>query len=428
MQTGPVKTFRDPVYGDIQLPQGLVCELIDHPDFQRLRRIRQLGVCYNTFHGAEHSRFQHTLGACWLAYQVLRNWTWQEELELSPNEWNATLCAVLLHDVGHGPFSHALEHVFSGLDHESIGWDLIRTRFRPLLERHGVEPEMVIAILSGEHPRLVLHELISGQLDVDRLDYLQRDSLFTGTRYGLLDVQRILGSLYPVYDLELGCEVLAVDAKAIEAVEAFFFSRYFMHWQVYFHRTVRAAEFLLRAILARARSLGLERPQKLEVPGGLRFLFEEGLHSPLSAAALQAFVVSDDSDILHAIKVWQSCHDRVLADLCQRFLARRLPKVVSGGGPELAEAVRDIVRRRFPDHLELYFEVDHPSDLALEDARMPIRVLTGRGREWSPLSQVTRTPALRSLGQRVSQSLILYPAECREEVASLHHSARDRRT
>ena len=117
----PCKTFRDPVHGDIQLPHGVICELIDHPDFQRLRRIRQLGVCYYTFHGAEHSRFQHTLGACWLTFQVVRNWTWQQQVELTPQELQATLCATLLHDVGHGPFSHALEHVFTGVDHESIG-------------------------------------------------------------------------------------------------------------------------------------------------------------------------------------------------------------------------------------------------------------------------------------------------------------------
>ncbi|MBX3170528.1 MAG: HD domain-containing protein [Candidatus Eremiobacteraeota bacterium] len=413
MLSDPCKTFRDPVHGDIQLPHGVICELIDHPDFQRLRRIRQLGVCYSTFHGAEHSRFQHTLGACWLAFQVLRNWTWQQQVELSPQEVQATLCAVLLHDVGHGPFSHALEHVFTGVDHESIGWELIRTRFRSVLERHGVEPEMVLSILRGDYPRRLLHELISGQLDVDRMDYLQRDSLFTGTRYGLFDVQRILSSLTAVYDLERGCEVLAVEAKAIEAVEAFLFSRYFMHWQVYFHRAVRAAEFLLRSILQRARALYLRR---LQVPESLRFLFEGG--SGLTPAFLAGFIASDDSDILQAIKLWQNGSDSVLADLCQRFLGRRLPKVLESANPELQQAVRAIVERRFPE-VDPYFGVDRPSDLALEDAKTPIRVLTGRGRHWSNLAEVTRTRALRSLSERVSQDMILFPPECRDEVERL---------
>ncbi|MBN9418756.1 hypothetical protein ABS71_12580 [bacterium SCN 62-11] len=413
MLSEPCKTFRDPVHGDIQLPHGVICELIDHPDFQRLRRIRQLGLCYTTFQGAEHSRFQHTLGACWLAFQVVRNWTWQQQVELTQQEIQATLCAVLLHDVGHGPFSHALEHVFTGVDHESIGWELIRSRFRNVLERHGVEPEMVISILRGDYPRRVLHELISGQLDVDRMDYLQRDSLFTGTRYGLFDVQRILSSLTAVYDLERGCEVLAVDAKAIEAVEAFLFSRYFMHWQVYFHRSVRAAEFLLRSILQRARNL---YPRRLHLPDSLRFLFEG--EAGLTPNFLAGFIASDDSDILQAIKLWQGGSDPVLADLCQRFLGRRLPKVLESANPELQEAVRDLVGRRFPD-VDLYFGVDRPSDLALEDAKTPIRVLTGRGRQWSHLAEVTRTRALRSLSERVSQDMILYPPECRDEVDRL---------
>ena len=272
---------------------------------------------------------------------------------------------------------------------------------------------MVISILRGDYPRRVLHELISGQLDVDRMDYLQRDSLFTGTRYGLFDVQRILSSLTAVYDLERGCEVLAVDAKAIEAVEAFLFSRYFMHWQVYFHRSVRAAEFLLRSILQRARNL---YPRRLHLPDSLRFLFEG--EAGLTPNFLAGFIASDDSDILQAIKLWQGGSDPVLADLCQRFLGRRLPKVLESANPELQEAVRDLVGRRFPD-VDLYFGVDRPSDLALEDAKTPIRVLTGRGRQWSHLAEVTRTRALRSLSERVSQDMILYPPECRDEVDRL---------
>ncbi|MFN8609960.1 MAG: HD domain-containing protein [Vulcanimicrobiota bacterium] len=407
----PCKTFRDPVHGDIQIPHGVLTELIDHPDFQRLRRIRQLGVCYFTFHGAEHSRFQHTLGACWLAFQVLRGWTYQQQVELTSQELQSTLCAVLLHDVGHGPFSHALEHVFTGVDHEAIGWELIRTRFRGALERHGVEPESVISILRGDTPRPLLHELLSGQLDVDRMDYLQRDSLFTGTRYGMFDAQRILSSLTAVYDLERGCEVLAVDPKAIEAVEAFLFSRYFMHWQVYFHRAVRAAEFLLQSILRRARNLF----PRLKVPDGLRFLFEGGSLTP---SFLSGFIHSDDTDVVAAIKLWLNGQDSLLADLCQRFLSRRLPKVLEGGRPDLQEAVRALVAARFPE-VDFYFGIDRPSDLALEKARAPIRVLSGRGRQWRHLAEVTRTRALHSLSERVSQDLIFYPPECRDEVERL---------
>jgi uncharacterized protein len=413
------RTFRDPVHGDMQLPLGVITDLIDTAEFQRLRRIRQLGMCYITFHGAEHSRFQHTLGACWLAWQVLRNWTWQEEIELSEQEVKATLCATLLHDVGHGPFSHALEHVFTGVDHEAIGAELIRTRFRPVLDRHGVEPETVVAILQGDYSRVALHELISGQLDVDRMDYLQRDSLYTGTRYGIFDVQRILSSLLPVLDLERGCEVLAVDGKAVEAVEAFLFSRYFMHWQVYFHRAVRSGEFLLRSILSRARTLYVERLRRPEIPVGLRFAFEADPHQPMTPQFLTGFVGSDDTDVMQAVKLWAGGNDPVLADLCLRLLSRNLPKVVESNDPSLASKVRELVRRRFGEHTDLYYGVDRPSDLAWEGQLAPIRVLTGRGREWTPLAEVTRTRALQAMSEPLSQSLILFPPECREEVDRL---------
>lgn len=409
MIAGPVRTFRDPVHGDIQIPQGLLCELIDHPDFQRLRRIRQLGCCYSTFHGAEHSRFQHTLGVGWLALQVLQRW------EVGPEEAAATLAACLLHDVGHGPFSHALEHVFTAVDHEAIGHELIRTRFRLVLERHGIDPEAVVGILRGTHPRRLLHELISGQLDVDRMDYLQRDSLYTGTRYGLFDGQRILGSLTPIYDLELGCEVLALDSGAVEAVEAFFFSRYFMHWQVYFHRTVRATEFLLRAVLQRARQLGQESSRELRFPAELSFLFRDEGMTP---GFLQSFVCSDDADVLQAIKRWQSSPDPVLSDLSQRFLGRRLPKVLVISEPEQAEAAVDLVKKRFPE-VHYYVGVDRPSDLALQDHKAPVRVLTGRGRQWCHLAEVTRTGALQALSQRVSENFLMVPPECRDEVEKL---------
>lgn len=411
----PCRTFRDPVHGDVRLPLGVVCDLIDTVEFQRLRRIRQLGMCYTTFPGAEHSRFSHTLGVCWLAYQTLRNWSLAESTQASEAELVATLCAALLHDVGHGPFSHALEHVFAGIDHEQLGAELIRTRFRPTLDRHGVEPELVIAILSGTHSRPSLHELISGQLDVDRMDYLQRDSLFSGTPYGKFDSQRILASLTPIFDVQRGSEVLALESKAVEAVEAFLFCRHFMHWQVYFHRTVRAGEFLLRSILERARQLSQERPGRLNVPGGLRFLFQ-GVEA---SQFLSGFVDSDDSDLLHAVKVWAHSDDSLLADLCGRLAARRFPKVLESSDPEHEEAVRTIVQRRFPQSWRFMFGVDRPSDQGVESEDRPLRVLTGRGSQWLPLRQVTRTRALDALGQPLSQTFLLYPPECRDEVVRL---------
>jgi HD superfamily phosphohydrolase len=405
MLLGPYRTFRDPVHGDIQLPEGVLTDLIDHPDFQRLRRIRQLGMCYCTFHGAEHTRFQHALGACWLAFQVLRRWVFEQQVEVEPEDVQATLCAILLHDVGHGPFSHALEHVFHGVDHEAISCHLIRTRFRRVLDSHGVDPERVLSLLKGEHPQVFLGELISGQLDVDRMDYLVRDTLFTGVGYGQLDLQRLLGSLGAVFDLERGSRVLVVDAKAAQAAEAFLFARYFMHWQVYFHRTVRASEFLLRSILARARVAATAH----EIPPRLRFLFESGEDFTAD------FVACDDGDVISAIKDWSHAQDPLLRDLCRRLLSRRLPKVVEGP-PEHLTAVRELVASRF-EEVDYYFGVDRPSDLAL--GSKPIRVLTGPGRRWTELSQVSGTAALRALSERVSREYWMVPEECREQAERL---------
>jgi HD superfamily phosphohydrolase len=241
------KTLRDPVHGNMFLPDPLILDLVDSFEFQRLRRIRQLGSCFLVFHGAEHSRFQHALGTMWLMHSVLERWEASGRLQTAPEVRKAALAAALLHDIGHGPFSHALEHTFVGIDHERLGQQIILGPLRPLLESHGCDPQDVVDLLTNRFREPVLCELLSGQLDVDRMDYLQRDSLYTGVKYGLFDSQRILETLVPlraaVNQEDLFAEtreglVLAIDGKGVLAVEEFLFSRYFMYWQVYLHRAV----------------------------------------------------------------------------------------------------------------------------------------------------------------------------------------------
>jgi HD superfamily phosphohydrolase len=416
------KIFRDPVHGNVLIPRGLLLDLVDSPEFQRLRQIRQTGMCYTTFHGAEHSRFQHALGVLWLCLRVVGIWREQFGFDLPPQERDALLAAALLHDLGHGPFSHALERVFVGVSHEWLGRQLILSRLAPVFVKHGLNPQTVVDILEGNHPRKVLHELISSQLDVDRMDYLQRDALYTGVKYGLFDCERILYSMMPMIESGTGVELLAIHPKGTEAVEEFLFSRYYMHWQVYYHRTVRSAELLLRAALQRADDVWRSDPDALHLPPNLVFLFERPpLDEEPDNNFLHRFVELDDSDIHQAIKLWSRSRDPILADLSQRFLSRRLYKVIAHPGPgPVLEAIRSVVRGYFPDAEEYYLREDTPQDLGLT-TRAPLRVFERQGPRdnegsWRDLAEVTRTQAIRSLGETVAQSYLMVPPECRPQV------------
>ncbi|GMU57092.1 MAG: hypothetical protein AMXMBFR33_62380 [Candidatus Xenobia bacterium] len=412
------KVLRDPVHGSLPIPWPVLLDLVDTPLFQRLRGIRQLGMCYTTFHGAEHSRFQHVLGVMWLMHRVLERW--RTLADLPELECQAACAAALLHDVGHGPFSHALERVFSRVDHESLSRRIVRERLAPVLERHGLSAEMVTAIMEGTYPRLAFHELLASQLDVDRMDYLLRDSLYTGVRYGLFDLDRILASLVPLED-EPGGLLAALDPKGVDAVEEFLFSRYFMQWQVYRHRTVRSAEALLRAVLERSRQAYLESPTSLSIPPNLEFLFRE--EDPASQDFLDDFLLLDDFDLFHAIKLWRRSSDPVLADLSARFNERRPYKVLPHPGPgERLEAVENLVKHRFGQAWRFYLLSDSPEDAGFEvyrgDHNRPIRVKTGP-RSWREFSQMTRTDAVLSLAATVRTDNLLIAPECREEAARL---------
>jgi len=318
------KIVNDPVYGFININSDLLYDLIEHPYFQRLRRIKQLGMTNFVYPAANHSRFQHALGACHLMSQtidVMRS----KGLDISTEEAEAVEIAILLHDIGHGPFSHALEHSLIGnIIHEELSLLLMNEINR----QFDGKLTLAISIFRDDYPKHFLHQLVSGQLDMDRLDYLKRDSVFTGVNEGIIGSDRIIKMLNVVDDQ------LVVEAKGIYSIEKFLIARRLMYWQVYLHKTVLSAEKLLVNILARASELALSGIELFATPCLRWFLYqqigreviEQENHSQRDAL-IQSFIALDDSDIVACIKVWASHSDTILSALCDAFINRKLFKI-----------------------------------------------------------------------------------------------------
>lgn len=311
--THKIKILNDPIYGFITMPAGLLFEIMEHPYFQRLRRISQLGLTYLVYPGAYHTRFHHALGAMHLmqkAIELLRT----KNHPISDEEAEAVLAAILLHDIGHGPFSHALEQtLIQGVHHENLSLQFMEA----LNEEFEGRLSMAIAIFQNRYPKKFLHQLISSQLDVDRLDYLRRDSFYTGVSEGQVNTERLITMLNVKNDH------LVVDHKGIYSVEKFIVARRLMYWQVYLHKTVLAAEFLILRIVQRAREV--YDPQ-MSVPAVLRPFISKNLPADTSHL-LKSYALLDDYDLMAAFKDWSAHPDPVLARLCQMLLHRRLPGV-----------------------------------------------------------------------------------------------------
>lgn len=315
------KIVNDPVYGFINISYPLAFDIIEHPYFQRLRYIKQLGLTYLVYPGANHTRFQHALGAMYLielAIDVLR----AKGHQITDQEAEAASAAILLHDIGHGPFSHSLEHVLLQVNHEVIGKSIMLDLNRQLNGRL----EMAMQIFDGTYPKKFLHQLVSSQLDVDRLDYLRRDSFFTGVTEGTVGSDRIIKMLNIVDDN------LVVDVKGIYSIENFIIARRLMYWQVYLHKTVVSAEKLLTQLLKRARELSVQGHQFLCSPP-LSFFLSNTItkHSFNDASTVKGivsqFLSIDDADIMVAAKQWQSHPDKVLSALAKMVTSRKLFKV-----------------------------------------------------------------------------------------------------
>jgi HD superfamily phosphohydrolase len=301
------KIINDPVYGFITIDDPLINLIIAHPYYQRLRRIYQMAMANLVYPGAVHSRLHHSLGAYHLmrcALQELIN----KGVDISPAEQQAAKIAILLHDIGHGPFSHALENVLAeGMHHEEISLLLIKE----MNDEFDGRLQMAIDIFTDKYPKKYLHQLVSGQLDVDRMDYLTRDSFFTGVNEGVIAYDRILKML-TVHDGEL-----MVEEKGIYSIEKFLLARRLMYWQVYLHKTVLSGEQMLQRIIRRAKMLNADCQEPLN----------SFLKTPLQQITLRQFCSIDDYDILMAIKNWCNHPDKILSFLCRGLIDRNLLKV-----------------------------------------------------------------------------------------------------
>ncbi len=315
-----VKIVNDPVYGFIRFPERELMEIIDHPWFQRLRRIKQMGLADFVYPGAVHTRFAHSLGACHLAGKAMDELI-AKEVNITKEDYLATRLAALLHDVGHGPYSHSLERALvGGVSHEFLSKQVMLR----MNEEFGGLLTPTIEIFEHEHPKDFLHKLVSSQLDVDRMDYLNRDSFYTGVSEGVIGYDRILQML-TVKDNEL-----LVEEKGVQSVEKFIIARRLMYWQVYLHKTVLGAEMLLINILRRAKELYMSGMQMFASPALSYFLARNLIEDDFknSTEHLDVFCMMDDADVLGAIKVWQNSEDKVLSRLCKMLLLRKLYKVV----------------------------------------------------------------------------------------------------
>jgi HD superfamily phosphohydrolase len=331
------KIINDPVYGFITIPSDLVYDLIQHPYVQRLRYIKQLGMTHLVYPGALHTRFHHALGAMHLMGLALETIKSKGQA-ISFEEEQAVVIAILLHDIGHGPFSHALEHtIVDGVSHEHISTLLMDN----LNREFGGKLSLALEIFNNRYHKKFLYQLVSGQLDLDRMDYLNRDSFFTGVSEGVISFDRIIKMLDVVDDQ------LVVEEKGVYSIEKFLIARRLMYWQVYLHKTVIAAEQMLVKILERAKELTLEGRNLFASPCFSYFLknsisMEDFKNNPLN---IERFTKLDDNDIFTSIKVWVDDEDLILSTLCSNLISRNLYQVEITNEPPSLDLINALAEK-----------------------------------------------------------------------------------
>lgn len=400
------KVFKDPVHRYVHVRDQVIWDLIATKEFQRLRRIRQLGTTYFTFHGAEHSRFNHSLGVYEIIRRIIDD-VFDGRPEWDPEERLLSLCSALLHDLGHGPFSHSFEKVFH-LDHEEFTQEIIvgNTEVNQVLSKVSPHfPKKVAEVIAKTYENKLIVSLISSQLDADRMDYLLRDAYFTGVSYGHFDMERLLRVMRPKE------EQVVFKYSGMHAVEDYIMSRYQMYWQVYFHPVTRSAEVILTKILHRAKQLHDEFYSFKQHPIHFYSLFEDEM-------TLEDYLKLDESVILYYFQMWQEEEDSILSDLCTRFMNRNLFKYVDFD-PAKQFKVHSQLENLFeqagidPDY---YLVVDSSSDLPYdfyrpgeEEERLPIHLLKSNG-ELSELSRASDIVDAIS-GKRRTDHKLYFPAD-----------------
>jgi len=423
------RIYRDPVHNIIPLRDDgaegrLLIRLIDTSEFQRLRRIKQLGLGLYTYQGAEHSRFTHSLGALHLMTRILDQLTDRHDIDAEDRV--AARGAALLHDVGHGPFSHAMENIL-GVHHEQMTMRTVlseETELGRLLRSYSRElPQRIASIIEGTFKPAALGQLVSSQLDVDRMDYLLRDSLMTGAKYGLYDLEWIINAL----QIDEERDRIYVAARGVFAIEEYLQARYYMFRQVYFHRTLRSAEAVLRSALLRALAL-VERGASVWCATGTSF--EKVLRR--QSLSITEHLEMDDSDVIFHMKQWQHSSDPVLSDLSQRFIGRRLFKAIDLDMPQderkdFLDAARFVVERRGFDP-QYYFVEDRASDVpyygyyTVEGVEPRTRIYIEDGYARPQIREISEvSEAVRGLGRGYELHRICFPAEVKEEVYGLYH-------
>lgn len=400
------KIINDPLYGFITIADKLVFDVIEHPFFQRLRRIEQLGHASMVYPGALHTRFHHALGAMHLMSQAIETLR-SKGFHISNEEAQGATLAILLHDIGHGPFSHALEHhIVTGISHEEI----TSMFMKQMNIEFNHKLDVAIEIFENKYPRKFLHQLVSGQLDMDRLDYLMRDSFYTGVNEGVISTDRILKML-TVDDDEL-----AVELKGIYSIEKFIVARRLMYWQVYYHKTVLAVEYMLISILNRAREL-VKNGRELPCSSALKFFLSRQVSKEqfnASADILKKFAALDDYDIHHAVKEWSDDSDPILSLLCKSLMNRKLFRVVINTEPFTAEKTTQI-KNRIIERLKLngeeykyFIGQGEISNSAYDPGSDRITIVDKKGERWD-ISGLSEQLNIAVYNKTVSKFFTYFP-------------------
>ena len=400
--------FNDPIYGFITVPDPFIHQIISHPYFLRLQRIRQLGLTSLVYPGALHTRFQHAMGAMHLtmkAVETLRS----KDVDISEEEERGVLIAVLLHDIGHGPYSHALENsLVHGISHE----DISELFLEKLDKEFSGKLSTAVKIFNDTYKKKFLHQLVSSQLDMDRLDYLGRDSFFTGVSEGVISSDRIIKMLNVVGD------ELVVEAKGIYSIENFIISRRLMYWQVYLHKTVLSAEYLLVNILKRAKDLAGKQVQLFATPSLHEFLYNEHDKKAFSKSPelLDVFANLDDNDVFTSVKVWASHPDFTLATLCKNLVDRKLYKVIIQNEPFSKDAVNDLKAKVMKKYKlkgaeAEYFVFSHEvTNDAYRPDKIRINILSKDGK-LADITEASDQAYIAALQKTVKKYFLCYPKE-----------------
>lgn len=398
-----LKIINDPIYGFIHIPSTLVFDIIEHPYFQRLRRINQMALSYLVFPGAKHTRFEHVLGCVFLMQKTVEMLRFKG-IQISDKEAEGLYIAILLHDIGHGPFSHAMEHsIVEGISHEEIS-----LRFMQELNKvFNGKLETAIAMFQGTYPRKFMHQLISSQLDMDRADYLKRDSFYTGVAEGNINSERLISML------NVRNDELVVEEKGLYSVEKFLIARRLMYWQVYLHKTSVAAEQILIRLLNRAKEL-VQQGQELTMSTALAFFVKNKISKDnFSQEVLEMFARLDDTDIISAMKEWQFHPDVVLSKLSKMLLNRDLPKIkvrLNDFEEQKIKRLQKLSLAKGIDEKDMKYFVftGVMTNRAYNPEKEIIKILTKNGRVVE-LSKTSEAINLEPLSQVTERYYICYP-------------------